>query len=126
LRRRERPDVFDTASGVPRLYFCIYFGPFCARLVGCHVFRIDWERCCGGLFERVVVDGANAVVCRRGDRRGDLRESVTDSGNGRGDFTPNLGMQADQLGSALTDIASEGKRLNGRPAARLIHPSYGR
>jgi hypothetical protein len=41
-----------------------------------------------------------------------LRETVADSGHGRGDLAPDLGIQADQLGSALTDIASESKRLN--------------
>src|SRR6516165_3677770 len=41
LRGRKRSDVFHTAPGVPRLNLGVDFGPCCARLIGCHVFRVD-------------------------------------------------------------------------------------
>jgi SAM-dependent methyltransferase len=68
LRRREGPNVFDAAPRVPRIYLSVYFGPFSARLIGCHVLRIDRQRWWRVLFERVVVNGADAVARRWGDQ----------------------------------------------------------
>jgi hypothetical protein len=106
LRRRERPDVFDAAAGVPRFYLGIYFGPGGLRLWGCHVLRVHRQRWWRIIFEASAVNGADLATGRRG-----LRESRSDPSHGGSDPSRNLGVHADQLRCALTNIP--GERLRG-------------
>src|SRR6202042_786236 len=109
---RQGPDVFEAASSVPSLDLGIYFGPRSLRLLGCHALRIHWQRRRWILFERVVVDGADLAVGRRGPR-----ESGTNAGHGRGDSARDLRIRADQLSCTLTNVAGESLsvRLPGCP-----------
>lgn len=112
-----RQDERAPAPGVVLSYFTVDIGPCCTSLLCGHGFGIDRSRRGRVLFERVIVDGADLVARWRDGRGRNLRETATDPGHRRGHSAGDVGVQAHQLGGALTNVAGEGLGLGlpGRP-----------